>query len=68
MRAGIDVSQFNGAVLWTTRPASGSVVRGRPAADQAHIPPARFTASKSAHRSESVTAADRPPERHMTTI
>ena len=69
MSAGIDVSQFSGLARWTTRPCVDCrSTTGRPAAAHAHIPPARLTASKPHARSDSVTAAERPPERHTTTI
>jgi hypothetical protein len=68
--AGIEVSQFSGRARCTTRPAlPGPVVTtGRPARPHAVIPPDRLTASNPHARSASATAADRPPERHITTI
>ena len=68
--AGIDVSQLSGRVLCTTRSAlPGPVVTtGKPATAHAVIPPDRLTASNPHARSASATAAERPPERHKTTI
>ena len=73
----IDVSQFSGWLGGRRVDVVGSGVgvapsrrpnTGRPAAAHAHIPPARLTASNPQARSDSVTAADRPPDRHTTTI